>query len=181
VFARAKDAAGVYSAAASASVVVNALPTIGSLSASPGTLTQGASVTLSATSVADADGGVTQVLFYRDANANGLLDAGIDVLLGSGISTTPGTWTLTLSSGSFPVGAIKYLALAQDDRGAWSTPKTASGTINAPLVPAAATPASSPTLLDLLLNSAADTKDTRFTLTLLDEAGELPEDAIRVQ
>ena len=62
----------------------NQMPTIGSLSVSPDPVTQGNSLTLTANSVADSDGTVAKVEFYRDTNGNGVIDVGTDTLFGDG-------------------------------------------------------------------------------------------------
>ena len=53
--------------------------------ASPATVVQGNTVTLTASSVADVDGTVGAVEFYLDLNANSLIDPGVDLFLGNGV------------------------------------------------------------------------------------------------
>jgi subtilisin-like proprotein convertase family protein len=132
-FARARDNTGVYSTSpAVVDVLVNALPTIGSLTDSPDPLIAGNALTLKASSVADADGSVVKVEFYRDLNGNSLIDPAIDQLLGfddilsNGWSlVVPGTVTVNFASGS-----ARYLARALDNLGAWSTARSTTGTVS---------------------------------------------------
>ena len=79
---RAQDNVGAYSNTVTTTGVVQAPPTITSLSDSPDPVPQGNTLTLTANGVADSDGTVTRVEFYRDANNNSVLDVGTDQLLG---------------------------------------------------------------------------------------------------
>src|SRR5205807_1106060 len=70
---------------------------IGSFTASPNPVPVGASLTLIAANLVNPNPGssVTQVTFYRDANGDGVLERGTDLLLGYGTQTSTGTWTFT--------------------------------------------------------------------------------------
>jgi hypothetical protein len=96
----------------------DAPPVIASFTAIPAPVTQG--LTLTASNVSDADGTLNSVEFYRDANSNGMLDLGVDQLVGSG-SSASGVWTWVGSSAGFPLGSNRFIARAQDNDGAWSS------------------------------------------------------------
>ena len=104
---------------------VNLAPTISSLSDSPDPVTQPNALTLTANGVADSDGAVTKVEFYRDSNRNGSLDVGTDQLLGVDNSSSGG-WRWEGGTGGFPTGANRYFARAQDNDAAWSNVVTRS-------------------------------------------------------
>jgi len=91
----------------------NVLPTIASLSDSPDPVQQGSAWSLTATGVADADGSVVSVAFYRDANYNGVGEPG--ELLGTDTSASGG-WAWSGTANWFP-GVHTYLAQATDDAG----------------------------------------------------------------
>ena len=120
-------------------------------------MTQGNSLTLTANSVADSDGTVVKVEFYRDTNGNGVIDVGTDTLLGTDTSSSGG-WTCTLSTSGFPVGSNTYLARAQDNSLAWSLTATTTGTVNAP-------PNQIPTIGSLSVNPDPVTQGNNLTLT----------------
>jgi subtilisin-like proprotein convertase family protein len=88
-------------------------PTIASLSAAPYSVVEGANVTLTATGVADADGTVTSVDFYRDTVDLGTLDASDD-LLGTDTDGSDG-WSVTVSTTGFSIGTQTYFAEATDN------------------------------------------------------------------
>ena len=71
--------------------------------------------TLTATGVADSDGTVTSVAFYRDANDNDTLEVDTDELLGEGTDDGGGTWSLLVSGVAFPAGIQIYFAQATDN------------------------------------------------------------------
>ena len=106
-------------------------PTITSLSDSPDPVTQSNTLTLTANGVADSDGTVTRVEFYRDINNNSVLDVGTDQLLGEDTSASGG-WTWSGSSGVLPLGTNRYFARAQDNVGAYSNTVTTTGVVQAP-------------------------------------------------
>ncbi len=122
LLARAQDEDSEYSAAVTTTIIieaVNVAPTVGSLTDSPDPVIQGEDITLTALNVADSDGTVAQVEFYRDANGNGLLDVGTDTLLETDTSSTGG-WSWTGATGGFALGSNTLLARAQDEDGAYS-------------------------------------------------------------
>ncbi len=113
------------------STPANQAPAIGSLSDSPDPVIQGNNLTLTANGVTDTDGTVVKVEFYRDANGNGSIEPGTDLLLGSDTSSIGG-WVWSGSTSTLPAGSNRYLARAQDDDLAWSNTVSTMGTINAP-------------------------------------------------
>jgi Ca2+-binding RTX toxin-like protein len=97
-------------------IVSNYLPYVDSVSGSPDTVTAGDAVQLTASGVVDPDGTVARVDFYRDANANGVIDVGTDVVVGQDTNGTDG-WGVSLSTSSLSAGGYTMLARATDDRG----------------------------------------------------------------
>ena len=96
------------------------LPTVGSLTAGAASQTSG--LTLTANNVADADGGVSLVRFYRESNGIAGLQAGTntpDTLVASDTSAAGG-WAATLAPSTLPVGDSTYYARANDTDGAYS-------------------------------------------------------------
>ena len=89
-------------------------PTVGSLTALPATVSAGTTLTLSAGGIKDSSGTVTQVLFYRDANGNGVYDSG-DVLVGSTTAISGGTATVAVSTSGLAAGSYCYFAKAVDN------------------------------------------------------------------
>jgi subtilisin family serine protease len=103
-------------------------PAVSSLTASPGSVTAGASLTLTAAGITDPSGTVTQVLFYRDANNNGQYDA-TDPLVGSTTVVSGGTASLTLSTTGLAAGTYHYFAKAVDNHSHSSAVATATVTV----------------------------------------------------
>ncbi|QDU31357.1 Calcium-dependent protease precursor [Anatilimnocola aggregata] len=132
VIARAKDNNSAYSPIVSQSLWVNSKPTIGSLTASPTSVVQGANVTLTANTVADTDGSVVAVEMYLDLNGNNVIDSETDVFLGNATSTALGNWKLVSSTVGLPIGTVRYLARAKDQLGSWSPTKVLTLTVIAP-------------------------------------------------
>ncbi len=76
----------------------------------------------------DGAGTVAAVEFYRDANGNGTLEVGTDVLLGT--DTNGGdAWSWTGSTAGLPAGSVTFLARARDNYSAYSDAVSASATI----------------------------------------------------
>ncbi len=103
-------------------------PAVSSLTAAPGSVTAGASLTLVAGGMTDAAGTVTQVLFYRDANNNGQYDA-TDPLVGSTTVVSGGTASLTLTTTGLAAGTYHYFAKAVDNHGHSSALVSATVTV----------------------------------------------------
>jgi hypothetical protein len=108
----------------------NAIPTVAALTPLPDTFFRGASLQLTATGVADIDGTISRVQFYRDVNGNGTYEA-TDTALGYG-TLAAGVWSWTGSTAKFPYGSVRLLARAQDNNGAWSDPLAATVTVENP-------------------------------------------------
>ncbi len=108
----------------------NEAPTVDSLQASPDPVTRPGNITLTALGVDDPDGAgtVAAVEFYRDANANGTLEPGTDVLLGTDTSAAGG-WSWTGSTAGSPTGSVTYLARARDNYSAYSDAVSTTGTV----------------------------------------------------
>ncbi|RCS53068.1 hypothetical protein DTL42_07980 [Bremerella cremea] len=101
--------------------VPNQAPTVGSVASDTGTIYLGetSTITLTAKNVADSDGTVSQVAFYRDSNGNGVWDES-DALLGSDSTISGGLATLTISNPFTSAGSYKIFAQAIDNEGAKS-------------------------------------------------------------
>ncbi|GAF72453.1 unnamed protein product, partial [marine sediment metagenome] len=83
-----------------------------------------------AAGVADPDGAVVLVEFYRDADGNGTWDGAIDALLGSDADGADGwSWPGTVT---WSAGIHTYFARVQDDYGAWSGPVSTTNRVNEP-------------------------------------------------
>ncbi|MCL4199523.1 MAG: hypothetical protein KJZ69_18670 [Phycisphaerales bacterium] len=125
-FARAQDDDGLWSEEATTTVFVylNEAPTIGFLFASHSRIRPGRSLLLTAQDVVDPDGQITLVEFYRDQNGNGVLDVGIDALLGRDTMGSDG-WTWT-GAAAFPGGTNQFFARAKDNDEEWSRPANAN-------------------------------------------------------
>ncbi|KKL62677.1 hypothetical protein LCGC14_2182810, partial [marine sediment metagenome] len=110
-------------------VDVNDLPTIGSLTATPEPVFEGDDLTLTANGVADVDGSVVKVEFFRDDNADGIAQPGEKI----GEDTDPADGFGLILPAGWPIGNYTVLAVAHDDRGGLSTdavaPASVAGTI----------------------------------------------------
>jgi uncharacterized delta-60 repeat protein len=105
-------------------------PQIGSFTASPNPVTAGSSLTLSASSVTDANPNstITQVAFYVDNNNDGILEPGADTLLGYATQTSPGVWTFTFTVNLSP-GTYTLFAQAEDSYGVFGDPVSLALTV----------------------------------------------------
>ncbi|MEI6239399.1 MAG: Calx-beta domain-containing protein [Planctomycetia bacterium] len=110
------------------------LPTIGTLTVSPGSVVTGGSFTLSANSVAEVGGSVTGVKFYRDTNGTTGLQVGSDTLVGTG-TQSGSTWTLATTTGGLASGSYTFYAVASDAANASSAAVSAVLTVTNPLRP----------------------------------------------
>ena len=132
-FARATDNDGGVGAPVSITITAtNVIPTVGSLTIAPSPATKPAAITLTAANVVnlDGDGLIQRVRFYEDVNKNNLVDAG-DRLLGEDTDGNDG-WSLTIpSSDVMGTGAVRFLAVADDNDGGSSVAKVGTSTINA--------------------------------------------------
>ena len=110
--------------------VINDPPTIASLAANPSAVTPGVPVTLTANGVADSDGFVTGVSFYRETNGTAGLQTGTggDTLIGTDSNPFAG-WTATLATAGLAAGPYTLYAQATDNQGAVSTPAQTAITV----------------------------------------------------
>jgi lamin tail-like protein/Big-like domain-containing protein len=135
-FVRARDDDGVWSRVSATIGRVNSPPTIGSLDDDPDPVSQSSTLTLTASNVADTDGTIAFVEFYRDSNTNEQFDEGVDAILGTDNDGGDGwSWSNTPSIFSFPLGLNRYFARARDGDGAWSNVVETTGSIEPPNTP----------------------------------------------
>jgi hypothetical protein len=93
--------------------LVNAPPSIGSLSHSPDRVIRGNAITLTANNVNDANPQqALTVVFYYDANRNGALDSG-DVEITRDQDPTDG-WSISRLTTNLPAGLNQFFAVAWD-------------------------------------------------------------------
>ena len=106
------------------------LPTIGSFTVSPTSVTAGTSVTLTAANVSETGGTIASVKFYRESNGAGGLQTGSDTLVGSG-TQSGSTWSLAASTSGLAAGTYTFYAVATDAKGVssavYSTTLTVGG------------------------------------------------------
>jgi len=108
-------------------ILGNQAPTIASLDDTPDPVNHNEALTLAASGVADPDGTLAAVTFYRDANGNHTLEVGTDAVLGTDNDGGDG-WAWT-GAATWAGGTHTYFAHAQDNDGDWSDPAQASGTV----------------------------------------------------
>ena len=106
----------------------NAAATIALLTPDPDTFLRGVPLTLTATGVADTDGTIARVQFYRDVNNNGTYEPVKDTPLGYG-TLAAGVWSWTGATTKFPYGTVGVLARALDNNSAWSAAAAATLTV----------------------------------------------------
>ncbi|MGD9688837.1 MAG: peptidylprolyl isomerase [Phycisphaerales bacterium] len=135
VFARAQDNRQVFGDVTMGTVnVVNNVPTIVTIFDSLDPVPfLGADLALTAVGVADRDGTIAAVNFYRD-DGDGMFDAMTDTLLGTDNSIVGG-YRLVVNTGTmglgFADGNNRYFAQVVDNDGGLSTAATTTGRINA--------------------------------------------------
>jgi len=118
-------------------------PDIRSFLPSPSTVTIGDTFQLLAGCVrANPNATISTVEFWRDANGNGVLDAGSDEFLGSG-SNLGGDW-IWLGKATFPFGGQRFFCRACDTAGNWSAPESSFCNIVAAPAPALTSASLSP-------------------------------------
>jgi cyclophilin family peptidyl-prolyl cis-trans isomerase len=156
-FARVQNSFGQQSAAATATVTLNnTRPTVAGLSRSAATVNRGQPLTLTAQNVADSDGTINRVEFFRDANRNGVLDAS-DTLLGQTTSGSGGAYGFSVTVSSLPLGANRFFAQAVDNEGGRSNgPSTVVTIANNP-----------PTIASFLSDPSTGPRTGAFTLRAL--------------
>lgn len=105
--------------------LVNVRPSIGGLVVSPNPVAVGGTIALIASGVADPEGAVGKVEFYRDSNGNGLFEKGIDAQIGLDGSPRKG-WNAYWSTAGLPAGTYKFFARTRDALGEVSKPAVAT-------------------------------------------------------
>ena len=103
------------------------MPTIGSLVSTGAVLPGGSSFTLTANDVSDPDGTVERVRFYIDLNGNGTGDEG-ELLFVDSNGANGWSFAGTVTA-DYPLGAVSFLAIAEDNDGAFSEPASLPVTI----------------------------------------------------
>ncbi|MEL7472133.1 MAG: right-handed parallel beta-helix repeat-containing protein [Planctomycetota bacterium] len=124
------DADGLVSEPASTTAsIARALPTLASVGFSSLEFAQGDTVLLTAATSGDITAG--QVLFYLDVNNNGVVDDGVDVLLGTDADGTDGfSYQITTSQSTvFSLGVVNVLASPSDGAGGAGEPVTQSANV----------------------------------------------------
>ncbi|MBM4034209.1 MAG: hypothetical protein FJ291_20855 [Planctomycetes bacterium] len=133
IHALAQDNSGAWSTPVTATIMVGSTPpVIGGLTAVPDPVTRPNPFTLTATGVTDADGTVTLVNFYRDANGNTTWDAA-DFLVGSGTDMGGGVWTFAgnaTGTAGWTLGPHTVFARPRDNTGTWGTAVSTTLTVN---------------------------------------------------
>ncbi len=107
---------------------MNTAPTVGLLSTSSSTVSQGSSVTLTASSITGST--ASAVYFYYDSNGNGSWDSA-DAVIGSTTSVSNGTATCKFDTASVTAGSFKVFARAANADGKWSAAVSTSLTVSA--------------------------------------------------
>jgi uncharacterized delta-60 repeat protein len=100
-------------------------PQIGLLTASANPVSVGSTLNLVASQIADVNPGasISRVAFYQDSNGDGTLDPATDTLLGQGVQTSTGVWTLDFTVPStWTPGAYTLFAQAKDSFGVLGDP-----------------------------------------------------------
>lgn len=114
-------------------IVASPTPTIGSFTVTPTSVTQGNSITLSASQVSVSSGSIAHVRFYRENNGVTGFQFGSDQLVGSGTQSGD-TWSLVASTTGIPLGTGTYYAVATSAVDMMSAASTATINIVAPPV-----------------------------------------------
>ena len=130
VGAIAADVDGDYSTTLIASVRMNVVPAIATVTPSAALVTFGSTVTITA-NASDTDGSVNLVTFYVDVDQSGGWTGGTDIDLGVD-SSSSGGWTRTVTVlTAWGTGTRRILAAARDNDGAWSAPQGTTVRFNA--------------------------------------------------
>lgn len=105
-----------------------AAPAIVSLTLSTPSITRGQSVTLTANNVTDADGPILNVLFYYDANSNGVVDVG-EVQIGADSNSAGGYSFVFTNTSILAGGTVRLLAVGKDTENQLGVPVGANLTV----------------------------------------------------
>ena len=155
-FARVQGTNGVwYGPVQASTIILNNAPTIRSLAASrPVVATVGDAFSIQARGIADVDGSIASVRYYRESDVagSGTFDPVSDVLLGT---VTGSAINRPFAVASLAAGVHRFYAVAVDNEGATSTASTVTARVNA--APTIATFTSSP--------ASGLRRSTTFTLT----------------
>jgi subtilisin family serine protease len=103
-------------------------PVIASLTANPGAIASGGTVTLSAQGASESGGAITGVYFYQDSNGNGQWDAA-DRLIGSSTAVANGQAGFAMSTAGMAAGNYRLFARALDGNNQWSSATAAQLTV----------------------------------------------------
>lgn len=161
-YAVATDASSVSSAAASASATVVS-PTIGAFVASPSSVQAGASVTLTASNVAETNGAIGSVKFYRESNATSGLQTGADTLIGTGVQNGT-TWSISTTA-PLSGGSYTYYAVATDTANISSAASSANLTVVTPTIGSFAVSPSTTTAGTPVTLTASNVVETNGTVS----------------
>ncbi len=98
---------------------VDTAPVVGSLSLSTGSVSAGASVTLTANNITATTGTIDAVRFVLDTNGNGQYDNS-DTVLGTSTTVSGCTSSLKIGTAGYASGTYTILAAAKNSAGDWS-------------------------------------------------------------
>ncbi len=159
-FARVTNSLGQTSATITTTATVRgALPTVAALTPSAASVNRAQSLVLTASGVADADGTINLVRFYRDSNNNGAFDSA-DTLLGNGTLGVPGAYTYSVNLASIPSGTVRFFAVPVDNEGQTGAAATTRVTIQN----------TAPTIGSFLSDPGSGPRSGPFTLRALNVA-----------
>lgn len=127
VFARVKDSDNLFSNVVTTTFRINAAPTSTEVTGNPSPVERLAQVTLR-TTAADTDGTIRSVIFWLDANNDGIFTESADRRLGAGRFVNNG-WELTTSTRGFLNGENRIFAVAEDNDRARGTPSQGAVTV----------------------------------------------------
>ncbi|MBN2291263.1 MAG: S8 family serine peptidase, partial [Pirellulales bacterium] len=106
-------------------------PYMADLSASPNPASLGATVTITATGLTDADGNVTAVSFYLDSNGDGQYDEN-DTLIGTDNTIVDSSASIAYDTGGLEGGNHRIFARALDNDSQWSRAYSTTLTLTTP-------------------------------------------------
>lgn len=132
--------------------ITNSTPAMTSLSSSPASTLRGNILTLSANGVADSDGTIVRVDFYRDFDRDNVVDAG--EFLGSDSSGSDG-YTFAFDTSPVAPGGVAFLAIGVDNDGGTTPIRTFSASVVNNI----------PTLASLTLSAASVFRGSELILT----------------
>ncbi len=105
---------------------------ITNLVASPTTVTVGSKIDFTANTVHPITGAtITKVEFYRDSNANGIFDDGVDPVIATDVSSVGGYTANVTATSAWGLSQVAFFARALDSVGTWSAPVSTNVYLNA--------------------------------------------------